>query len=198
VTASPYTIELLGQDLLALLDALGIDAAHIAGVSLGGFIGQWVAANAPDRVRRLILANTAARVGTPAGWDSRIALVRDQGIEAIADASIGRWFTPGFAEREPAVIAATRRTLLETSRVGYANCCAAIRDMDLRSLAPRIRARTLVVTGIHDQSTPSSDAEWIAHSVPDGRSITYSAAHLANVEAGDQFNRDVIQFLSEV
>jgi 3-oxoadipate enol-lactonase len=197
VTPGPYSIDMLGRDLIALMDALDIEAAHVAGVSLGGFIVQWVAANAPDRVRRIVLANTAPRVGTAAGWDERIALVRDQGIDGIVEGSISRWFTPEFISREPATIAATRRALVETSADGYASCCGAIREMDLRSLAPRIRARTLVVAGAQDQATTPADAEWLARNIPGGRWATYPAAHLANLEARDQFNRDVSQFLSE-
>jgi 3-oxoadipate enol-lactonase len=197
VTPGPYSIGLLGRDLIALLDALDINAAHIAGVSLGGFIAQWVAANAPDRVGRIVLANTAPRVGTAAGWDSRIAIIRGQGIEGIVDGSISRWFTPEFIAREPATIASIRRALSETSADGYVSCCEAIREMDLRGLAPRIRARTLAVAGARDEATTPSDAEWLARNVPDGRWATYPAAHLANVEARDQFNTEVVQFLSE-
>jgi 3-oxoadipate enol-lactonase len=197
VKPGAYTIEMLGHDLIALLDALDIGVAHVAGVSLGGFLGQWLAVNAPERLGRLVLANTAARVGTAAGWDARIAAVRDGGIESIADGSISRWFTPAFVASEPATVGAMRNVLLSTSREGYTSCCAAIREMDLRSTAHCIRAKTLVITGTRDESTPPSDAEWLARQIPGGRCVTLRAAHLANVEVRDQFNREVVEFLSE-
>jgi 3-oxoadipate enol-lactonase len=196
VTPGPYSIDLLAGDLIALLDSLEIQRVHIAGVSLGGFIGQWVAANAPDRVDRLVLANTAARVGTASGWNTRIEAVRSHGISAIVQGSIERWFTKEFIAREPATIESTRRTLLATPVEGYTGCCAAIRDMDLRGLASSIRARTLVVTGTADESTPPADAEALARAIPKARCVTYTAAHLANVEARADFNRDIIRFLS--
>jgi 3-oxoadipate enol-lactonase len=196
VAPGPYAIDMLARDLLALLDGLGIDKAHMAGVSLGGFIAQWLGANARDRVGRLVLANTAAKVGSRDGWNSRIALVREGGMEAIAQASIERWFTPGFISREPAAIETARRALVETTAEGYVGCCAAIRDMDLRELSPRVEASTLVIAGSADQSTTVADAEWLARHMPRARVVVHSAAHLSNVEARDRFNDDVMRFFS--
>jgi 3-oxoadipate enol-lactonase len=147
-------------------------------------------------VNRLVLSNTAAQIGTPAGWNSRISAVREQGIDAIVDGSIERWFTPSFIAREPATIEAIRRVLRTTSAEGYASCCEAVRDMDLRESAPRIRAPTLVIAGDADQSTTPADAEWLASHIPGGRAVVLSAAHLANIEARDAFNAELTAFLS--
>jgi len=195
-TPGPYTIELLSADLLALLDALAIEQFDFCGVSLGGFIGQWLGANAPHRARRLVLANTAARIGPADIWDTRIATIRAYGMSAIADASVDRWFTAPFCAQEPSVCDGFRRVLLETPAEGYIASCMAIRDMDHSVLVSRIASPVLVVAGTMDRVTPPEEAAWLAGRIPRADLVVLPAAHLSNVEAANQFNEVVSAFLS--
>ncbi|MGZ5048942.1 MAG: 3-oxoadipate enol-lactonase [Usitatibacter sp.] len=196
VTCGDYSVEQLARDHLALLDSLEIDRAYVCGVSLGGLIAQWLGAHAPDRVGRIVLANTAARLGVPQQWNERIALVREQGIAAIADGAIGRWFTSELTDREPDLAASFRRTLTGTSVEGYTGSCAAIRDADLRASAASIAVPALVVAGAADVVTTPDDGAWLAAHIPQASLVTLPAAHLSNVEASEQFNAAAIEFLS--
>ncbi len=154
VPAGPYSIDDLGSDLLALLDRLGIERASLCGLSIGGMISMWVAAHAPERVERLVLCCTSAQLGPPSAWAERAATVRAEGVGAIADAVLARWFTPGFAEARPEVIERMRGILTATPPEGYAGCCEAIAEMDLRGDLPSVTAPTLVLAGSDDPATP--------------------------------------------
>lgn len=193
---SRYTVEQLGNDFLELLDSLSITRVHYCGVSLGGAIGQWLGVSVPHRIDRLVLANTAARFGTPEVWNGRIEAVTHGGLVAIADASMERWFSDAFRVRAPKRVSWARALLLATPVDGYVASCSALRDMDYRELARGIKSPTLVVGGSWDQVTTPEDVAWLATHMPRARSLMLPAAHLANVEAADQFNRAVIAFLS--
>jgi 3-oxoadipate enol-lactonase len=196
VPAGPYTIDELGQDALAVLDALDIERADFCGLSLGGMMGQWLGANAPERIRRLIVANTAALMGPRAVWDTRIAAVAEHGMLAVVETVLERWFTPGFrAASEPAV-ARVRMMLESTDPAGYAGCCAAIRDMDLRPSLAGIRAPSLVILGERDPSTPPPVVEAVAAAIPGARLARLDCAHLSNIECAAEFNELVEGFLS--
>lgn len=185
--AGDYDLAQLGRDALAVLDAAGADRAHICGLSLGGLTAQWLAINAPQRVGRLVLANTAAKIGTPQGWIERTALVREQGMASLADAALSRFFSEPFRATSPEVVAAFRRVLSETAAGGYAGCCAALRDADLRAEIGRISAPTLVIAGSLDASTPPDQGDELARGVADGRLTVVDAAHLSNIERPDDF-----------
>lgn len=192
-----YTLARLGTDVLDVLDALGIERAHVCGVSLGGMIGQWLGAHAPGRVDRLVLANTASIMGPPSGWDERLATVRRDGMSALVDALLGRWLTPAFRASHPEEEARLRAMVVGTSPVGYAGCCAAIRDMDLRADLARITAPTLLITGTADPATPPATAEAIADAMRvRPRIVALEAAHLASVEQPRAFERAVVEHLS--
>jgi 3-oxoadipate enol-lactonase len=197
VTPGPYTIARLGRDVIALLDGLGIQRVSFCGLSMGGMVGMWLGAHAPERVEKLVLCNTAARIGSPEFWESRIENIRKSGMEPIATAVLGRWFTPGFHARSPDTIRDMRRMLVETSVEGYAACCAAIRDADLREVLSRIQARTLVIAGTHDAATPPADGRFVAEKVQGARYVELAAAHLSNIEAAERFTAEVVAFLSE-
>lgn len=188
VTLGPYSVETLAVDLVSLLDALDIERVDFCGVSLGGLIGQWLGVHAPTRIRRLVLANTAARIGTVATWDARILAAHHPGMSVLARGAIGRWFTAPFVAREPGVAAAFQQTFARMSPEGYASSCAALRDADLRPLATEITQPTLVVAGEHDAVTTPDDATWLAQHIPNATMVTLPAAHLSNVEASAQFN----------
>lgn len=195
VTPGPYSIEGLARDYLSLLDALGIDRAHYCGVSLGGFIGQWLGVNAPDRVDRLVLSNTAPYVGPPSIWQERIDLSKRAGMRAVALGAAEAWFTPEFIAREPDVARGVQRMLLHTSVEAYAAGCAAIRDMDLRPIVPRIARPTLVIGATHDGVTPPENARWMSTAIPDARLSMLDASHLSHIECSGDYNRRVTDFL---
>jgi 3-oxoadipate enol-lactonase len=196
VTPGPYTIEMLARDVLNLLDHLEIAQAHFCGLSMGGMAGIWLAAHEPNRIGRLILANTAAVLGPREAWDARMEAVRAGGLATIANTVMERWFTPVFREEFPGDVEGARRTLLATPAEGYIACCSAIRDMDQRAVLTSIRARTLVIAGQHDPATPPELCKHLADSIPGARLTQLSAAHLSNIEAADSFNASVLDFLS--
>ncbi|MFO1306428.1 MAG: 3-oxoadipate enol-lactonase [Burkholderiales bacterium] len=196
VTPGPYTIEQLGRDVIALLDELGIERASFCGLSLGGIVGQWLGAHAPSRIARLALCNTAPKIGTPDVWNTRIATVEAKGMGAISDALVGRWFTPAFVAREPAVIARMKAMLERQPAQGYVAACAAVRDADLRGEIARIAAPTLVVAGTHDPVTTPADAAFMASLIPDAKVVEVPASHLSNIEASDAFTAALLDFVT--
>lgn len=196
VPDGPYTIDRLARDVLAIMDGLGVHRVSFAGVSLGGMVGQWLGAHAPDRIERLVLANTSAYMGPAASWDARIEAVTRAGMSAIADGVVDRWFTPALRQREPVLVAELRAMLIATPPAGYVACCAAIRDMDQRSTVPAISAPTLIIAGASDAATPSSATSELARQIPDSQLVTLDAAHLSNLEQPDAFNAAVLEFLS--
>jgi 3-oxoadipate enol-lactonase len=195
VTPGPDTIERLARDVLGLLDALDLPQVHFCGLSLGGMVGLWLGAHAPERVCKLVLANTAARIGTPESWNARIAAVRSGGLAAVAPAVLGRWFTPGFGQRRPEAVEVIRRVLLATSVDGYAAGCAAVREADLRAEARTVAVPTLVIAGARDEATPPASSRWLAQAIPGAGYCELPAAHLSNSEAAEQFTTAVSDFL---
>jgi 3-oxoadipate enol-lactonase len=193
--AGELTIERFGRDALAVLDAAGVSRADVAGVSLGGLTTVWLGEHAPDRVRRLVLANTAARIGTSDTWSARIRAVREGGMELAADLAIPRWFTDGFRENHADIVAAYRAMVLACPLESYVGACAALRDADLRAGAQRIAAPALVIAGSEDRSTPRADSEWMRDNFPDAHMELLEAAHLANVERPEEFTELVRDFL---
>lgn len=183
VPAGPYRIDDLGGDVLELLDHLGLDRVHYAGASLGGMVGMWLAAHAPERVDRLALVCTSAHLPPAELWRDRAAAVRRDGMGGMIDAVLDRWFTAGFRAAHPELVAPLVAQLAATPPEGYAGCCEAIAAMDLRPVLPRIVAPTLVVAGAEDPATPPEHARAIVAAVPGARlEILSPAAHLAVVE----------------
>jgi 3-oxoadipate enol-lactonase len=182
VPPGPYELADLGADALRLLDRLGLERVHWCGLSLGGMVGMWLAITAPERIDRLVLCCTSARLGPPEMWAQRAETVRAEGVEAIADAGIGRWLTAGFIEREPDAAAVVRAMLVATPDEGYAACCGAIERMDLVPELGAIRAPTLVIAGTQDPATPPEHGERIAAGIPAAHLELVDAAHLATIE----------------
>jgi len=183
--AGPYTVGGLGAGVLGLADSLGVGQFAYCGISLGGMIGMWLAAAAPDRIVALGLVCTAAHLPPADGWRARASQVRAAGMASVSPAVIGRWFTPGFAGRAPSVVSEFRAELERTDPVGYAGCCEAIAEMDLRESLPGITAPTLVLAGSDDPATPPAHGAAIAGLVRGARLDVVPAAHLATVEAPD-------------
>jgi 3-oxoadipate enol-lactonase/4-carboxymuconolactone decarboxylase len=194
--AGDYTIPDLGQDVLALADALDIRRFAFCGLSLGGMIGQWLAAHAPDRLTHLVLANTTARLSDPSAMEARRRTVIDSGMSAVADTVMARFFSPPVLASNAPLVASTRRTLLATVAAGYAGCCAAIRDMDHRALVRTLAVPTLVVSGDHDVAMPWDDhGGYLASAIPSARAVRLPAAHLSNLERPRSFTSALFDFL---
>lgn len=194
--SSDYTMTELGGDVLALADHLGVDRFDFCGISMGGQIGQWLAVNYPDRVERLALANTGAKIGTEEGWQQRITAVRDGGMEAIADIVVERFLSDEWRAAHPEATARAKEVLLAIDPIGYVGCCAAVRDADFRESASSIRSRTLLVGGRHDLSVPPASLQWLAEAIPDSELTILDAAHLSNVEEPEEFGSALLRLLS--
>ena len=193
VSALPVDIACLGRDVLSLLDAIEATNAHFVGLSLGGMVGLWLGANAPARVKSLVLSNTAVRIGTADSWNARIDAVEKSGMETVVETVLARWFTARFREQAPERVEPLRRMLLATDCAGYVAGCAAVRDADLRD---SVRVPTLVITGALDSATPPSDGRWLAERIAGANHAELQSAHLCNVEAESAFNHSVVGFLS--
>ncbi|HEX2553116.1 MAG TPA: 3-oxoadipate enol-lactonase [Microvirga sp.] len=186
----------LATDLVGLLDALGIGRAHVVGLSLGGMTGQALASRYPDRVVSLTLMATSSYMPSEATWNERAALVRAEGTAAIVDATMGRWFTAGYAERAPDQVAPVRERFVACDRAGYAVCCGAIGRMDLRPHIGTIAAPTLVIAGRDDPATPVAMAEEIRSLIPDAELLVLPrAAHLLAIERADAVGPHLLAFL---
>lgn len=196
VTPGPYRIDQLARDVLHLLDRLTLDRVHFCGLSMGGMIGMWLGANAPDRLHKLVLCNTAARIGTVEVWNARIEAVTKNGMKSMAPAVIERWFTPAFRAAAPESVANTQRMIEASPPDGYAACCAAIRDVDLRESISSIRIPTLVVSGAKDPATTVADSRFLVETISGARYLELLTSHLSNIEASAQFSPEVLSFLT--
>ena len=195
ITPGDYRIDQLADDVLALADRLGIDRFAIAGVSLGGMIGLRLAAYAPHRVTAAVIANSSAKAEAER-METRRTTVLAGGMSAVADTVMSRFFSPRLLAEAPASVSDSRRTLLATDPVGYAGCCAAIRDMDQTAALAAIRCPVLVVSGDLDVSLPwQGHGEVIARSVPGAQVVHLPAAHLSNLEMPRSFSVALLRFL---
>jgi 3-oxoadipate enol-lactonase len=197
VPAGPYCIAQLGEDVLALMDHVEIGSAHFCGLSMGGMIGMWLAANRPSRFERLVLANTAARIGSPELWNARIDKVDSEGMASIVPAVIERWFTADFVQHAPQEVGVVRQMLLQTPAAGYTAACAAVRDMDQRDGLASINAPTLVIGGTQDLATPPQDSKLVAERIQGARYVELDAAHLSSWEMRDAFTGHLLGFLKK-
>lgn len=182
-----------------VMDGLGIEHFSFCGLSIGGMVGMWLASEVPQRVEKLILCCTSARFDPPDTWDTRAKTVRANGTGAIADAVLERWFTPAFREERPEVLEWAGGMLRNTSAEGYAGCCEAIRDADLRPRLGGISAPTLVIDGADDPAAPVEKAETIRDGIPNARlAVIERSAHIANVERPEEVTREILDHLDPV
>jgi 3-oxoadipate enol-lactonase/4-carboxymuconolactone decarboxylase len=196
VPAGDYTIAALAGDVIALADALAIDRFAFCGLSLGGMIGQWLGVHAAGRLTHLVLANTTARLSDPSAIETRRQKVLSGGMASVEELVMGRFFSPAVLASNSVGVASARRTLLATDPVGYAGCCAAIRDMDQRADLPRIATPTLVISGNADVGMPwEGHGDLLSGSIPGASAVRLPAAHISNLERPRSFSRALFDFL---
>ena len=196
-----YTLDLLGEDAVALLDALGIDQVHWVGLSMGGMIGQSIALNYPKRLQSLALCDTMAVVPEEAQpiWQERIDAVREKGVASQWEPTMERWFTPTFLNLSPYMLGVIREEFLATPAKGYLGCIYAIRKLNYLNRLSEIKIPTLIMVGEDDPGTPVSASEAMQQRIPNSKlMIIKSARHLSNVEQPEVFNSNLIKFLESV
>jgi 3-oxoadipate enol-lactonase len=196
VPPGPYRIDDLGRDVLQLLDRLELRRVSFCGLSLGGMVGMWMGINHPERIDRLMLCCTAARMMRPDDYAARAGQVREHGMASVVEAVLARWFTSDFAGRQPETVEWVRAILLASPAEGYAGACEALAAMDLRSGLSRINRPTLVIAGAEDQATPVPQSREIAGHIPHSKLVVIpGASHLANVVRSKEFTDTVMSFL---
>jgi len=196
--AGSYTLEMLGEDVIALLDALKISRVHFVGLSLGGMIGQYLGLSHPARLRSLALCSTAAALPPEAQplWDERIETARVRGLQALVDATLERWFTSAYLQKNPPMLGIIRRQFLETSPDGFIGCCEAIRRLNYLDRLSAIKTPSFILVGEDDPGTPVSASQAIREKIPGSKLTILSAAkHFANIEKAEAFNSALISFL---
>ena len=196
---APYSIRDHSCDLTALMEQLRIDKAIVIGISVGGLIAMDFAIQHPEQVQALVLCDTFPRIGTPESWSERIQAVREQGLPAMAQTIMGRWFMPAFASQRPADFQGFTNMLIQTPLEGYIGTCAALRDADLHEAVSQIKAPNLILCGAQDISTPPRLVHGLAESLPDARfRVIEAAAHLPCVEQPEAMAAAIQQFLQEI
>jgi 3-oxoadipate enol-lactonase len=196
VPPGPYTVDDLGGDVIDLLDHLGLERVSFCGLSIGGAVGMWLGAETPERLDRLVLCCTRSFFAPPEQWAERAAAVRAGGVQAVTEATLGRWFTPAFHVERPDVVDRFRAMLVSTPAEGYAACCEALGAVDLRDRLGHISAPTLVVTGEHDPVSTPAEGAALAAAIPGARqAIVPHAAHIASAEQPDAFTAVVLEHL---
>jgi 3-oxoadipate enol-lactonase len=180
--------------MLNLLDDLSIDSINLCGLSLGGLVGLWLGIHTPQRIARLVLANTAARIGTSEGWEARIAAVRSLGVIPLAEATLGRWFTAKYRQQHAEEMYQVRSMIESTSRGGYIGCCGVLRDTDLRTQLAAIEIPSLVITGSEDPATPPEDGRALHAGLRNSRYLELNASHLSVWEQPAEFAGALLDF----
>jgi 3-oxoadipate enol-lactonase len=194
-TPGPYSIEQLAGDVLRLLDTLKLERIYFCGLSMGGMIGMHLGAAHASRVHKIVLCNTAAKIGTPDVWNARITAVQAGGMKAVAGAVIDRWLTAAFRATHPGETAQVLSMLEGCDPAGYAASCCAVRDADFRQKLGGIHVPTQIIAGTHDPATPPADGRALSELIPGAKYTELPAAHLSNIEAREEFNREVLAFL---
>ena len=191
----PYSIELLGEDVIHLMDHLHIDKANFCGISMGGLTGQWLAINHPERFEHVIVANTAAQIGQEQAWKDRASLVREQGLEPIASTAATRWFTEGFIKKNAKIVDQLSHNLAQGSPEGYASCCEALGVADLRDQIQGINIPVLVIAGSKDPVTTVKDGQYMVNNIRSSALFEIDASHISNIEQPQAFNKAIFDFI---
>ena len=197
VPPSPYSVSELTGDIVALADFLHIDRFHFCGLSIGGMIGMTLALQSPERLQKLVVCSSAAKIGTRESWNTRIEMVRTQGMKEIARTTPQRWFTPAFIAKSPEVVAAIVRVVESMNPEGYIGGCCAVRDFDAQTRVSQIRVPTLVISATQDPAAPPSAGHFLTEHIPGSRYAELNASHIANIEDAPSFTAEVLDFLGE-
>lgn len=195
VTENSYTIDLLGNDLIDLLNELKIEKVYFCGLSMGGLIGQWLGIHHPNRILKLIISNTNAKIGTAETWNDRINTIKKDGMRAIVDGTMERWFTDDFRKNNLNRIAEIKAVFVKNNGLGYANCCTAVRDADFTDDLHKIKSETLVITGNEDLVTNVAQAEELVKNIPNAHLIILPARHLSSTELPERYAEIIIDFI---
>jgi 3-oxoadipate enol-lactonase len=190
-----YSIAQLGADALAILNAFKVEKAHFCGLSKGGMVGQWLLTHHRERIDKAILANTASLMGPPGLWNGRIRNVSQNGMAAIVDATIERWFTKTFVDASPKIIAEVKKMIASTPAQGYCGCCAAIRDMDQRESIRGITNPVLLISGDQDPATTPDMMRMMLQNINKSAWVSLKAAHISNLEQPAAFTKAMKDFL---
>ena len=193
----PYAVKGLAADVLALADSLSIGRFHFCGLSIGGMIGMALALSAPARLDKLVLSNTAAKIGTLESWNTRIEIVRKQGMAEVSKLIPARWFTPAFQSSHPEAVARTLEVVRSLDPEGYVGGCCAVRDFDARDSVSGISVPTLVISGTHDPAATPADGRFLADRISGARYLELDASHLSNIEAPARYTGEVLAFLGQ-
>nr|WP_209399771.1 3-oxoadipate enol-lactonase [Pseudozobellia sp. WGM2] len=194
-TDGPYTIKLLGQDVIDLLDELKIDKVYFCGLSMGGLIGQWLGINHPERLHKLIISNTNSKIGTVEGWNDRIKTINEIGMQAIVDATMEKWFTESYHQTHPSRVAEMKKIFLANRPEGYTACCAAIGHADFREDIKQIQLETLIITGDEDAVTNVAQAEIMQKEIAGAELKVFHARHLPSTELPAYYAETLINFI---
>ena len=197
----PYSLELLAEDVLGLLRALGIEKTLFMGISMGGMIGQVLGLKSPDLLRGLVLCDTSSRVPEEAKpiWNERIETVQKKGMESQVDVTLERWFTPSYRKDHPEVVEKITAMIRATNAQGYIGCGHAIRDLNLTEKITAIKVPTLIIVGEDDPGTPVAASQVINEKIKGSELVILkSAAHLSNIEQTEAFNKAVLKFLGKI
>lgn len=197
VPAGEYSFAQLAGDVAGLLDHLDIADAYFCGLSMGGPTGLQLALDHPQRVRKLVLCNTAARIGSVESWSARIAAVAQDGLANMAPALVERWLSPTYRAAEPGLTQVLVDMLRRTSDAGYSSNCAALRDADLRGRLAEIKVPTLVIAGTQDPAATPRDGRELAAGIAGARYLELDTSHISNWEQPEAYTRAVADFLSE-
>ena len=192
----PYSIELLGEDVIHLMDNLHIDKANFCGISMGGLTGQWLAINHPERFEHVIVAKTAAPIGQEQAWLDRSTLVREEGLRPIAATAASRWFTDPFIQSQATIVETLSNDLGASSAEGYASCCEALAKADLREKLESIHVPLLVIAGRKDPVTTVSDAQYMVNHIRSSALFEIDASHISNIEQPKAFNQAILDFIA--
>jgi len=195
VTPGTYSIEMLAGDVVQLLDALKLERVFFCGLSIGGMVGMQLSSTAASRFHKIVLSNTAAKIGTADTWNARITAVQQGGMKAIASPVIDRWLTAGWRASHARETTTMQEMLESADAVGYVATCAAVRDADFRDKLHTIEAPTLIIAGTHDAGTTPADGHFLESKIRGAKYAELPTAHLSNIEAGEEFNRTVLGFL---
>lgn len=194
INSDSVSVKELGEDVLELLDQLKLDKVTFCGLSMGGLIGQWLGIYYPERFQKIILANTAAKIGTAETWNTRIDLVKTNGLSVLLKGTAERWFTPAFRGENPEVVSAILEKFKQNSVQGYLANCAAVRDADFRNELQNLKVPTLIISGLQDEVTTVADGNFMKENIPDSRHVQLNANHLSAVELPEEFAKAIMDF----